>query len=349
MKLSNSFKISSHTIGDGNCFIIAEIAQAHDGSLGLAHSFIDSVAKTGAHAIKFQTHIADAESSSLEPWRVKFSLQDETRFDYWKRMEFTKEQWAGLKTHAEDLGLVFLSSPFSVEAVELLQDIGVVAWKISSGEISNQILLNRICETRKPILVSTGMSKMSEIEKVVNVLSTKCSDICVMQCTTSYPTPPEELGLNIITEYKNHFNCPVGLSDHSGTIYAGLAAATIGIDILEIHVTLNRQMFGPDVIASVTTDELSTLVSGIKFIEKAMSNPVVKDIIFDKFVSTKNIFGRSLFFKCDLNAGIVLDENHFIIRKPGTGIDASEIPNIIGKTLIKNVKANQILSLTDFQ
>src|SRR5215813_7641486 len=114
----------------GRCLIIGEVAQAHDGSLGTAHAFIDAIANAGAHAVKFQTHIAAAESTSAEPWRVKFSRQDETRYDYWKRMEFTEAQWTGLKAHADERGLLFLSSPFSVEAVDLLARVGVAAWKI---------------------------------------------------------------------------------------------------------------------------------------------------------------------------------------------------------------------------
>src|SRR5690606_972654 len=132
--------------------------QAHDGSLGLAHAFIDAIAKTGADAVKFQTHIAHAESSPEEPWRVKFSRQDNSRYDYWKRMECSEEQWAGLKSHAEELGLVFLSSPFSLEAVDLLERLQIQAWKIASGEVSNVLLLDRILRTHKPVLLSSGMS-----------------------------------------------------------------------------------------------------------------------------------------------------------------------------------------------
>src|SRR5918992_3358857 len=122
------------------CMIIAEVAQAHDGSLGMAHAFIDAIATTGADAVKFQTHIASAESTPTEPWRIQFSRQDTSRYDYWKRMEFTEAQWSGLKQHADERGLIFLSSPFSIEAVELLERVGVAAWKVASGEVSNRPL-----------------------------------------------------------------------------------------------------------------------------------------------------------------------------------------------------------------
>ena len=168
MTKRSQFYIDDKLIGGGRCFIIAEIAQAHDGSLGTAHAYIDAVAKTGADAIKFQTHIASAESTPDEPFRIKFSRQDENRFDYWKRMEFTKEQWVGLFEHCKEVGITFLSSPFSEEAVELLNEIGTPAWKIASGEVSNQPMLAKMSETQKPILLSTGMSDIDEIQNIGN-------------------------------------------------------------------------------------------------------------------------------------------------------------------------------------
>src|SRR5262245_27170149 len=149
------------------CLIIAEVAQAHDGSLGMAHAYIDAIANTGADAVKFQTHIAAAESTPREAWRVKFRQQDATRYDYWKRMEFTEPQCCGLKKHAEEKGLQFLSSPFSIEAVELLIRVGVGAWKVASGEVTNAPMLERIVATRLPIILSTGMSSLSEIDTAV--------------------------------------------------------------------------------------------------------------------------------------------------------------------------------------
>ena len=147
--------------GAQGCLIIGEVAQAHDGSLGFAHAFIDAIANAGADAVKFQTHIAAAESTPAEPWRVKFSPQDQTRYDYWQRMEFSEAQWLGLKQHAEARGLLFLSSPFSVEAVELLSRVGVAAWKIASGEVSSRQMFERISATRLPVLLSTGMSEIA--------------------------------------------------------------------------------------------------------------------------------------------------------------------------------------------
>src|SRR6266542_7105252 len=150
-------------LGAGRCLIVGEVALTHDGSLGLAHAFIDAIASAGADAVKFQTHIAAAESTPAEPFRVKFSRQDASRYDYWKRMEFTEEQWCGLAQHAHERGVLFISSPFSIEAVDLLQRIGMPLWKIPSGETSNTMLLDRILDTGAPVLLSTGMSPVGEI------------------------------------------------------------------------------------------------------------------------------------------------------------------------------------------
>src|SRR5215207_9249425 len=175
----------------GRPLVIGEVAQAHDGSLGLAHAFIDAIADAGAGAVKFQTHIAEAESHPSEPWRVKFSPADDTRFDYWKRMEFSEEQWLGLATHARERDLAFLSSPFSIEAVALLRRIGVAGWKVASGEVSNAELLDAMASAGGPVLLSSGMSPWPELDAAVTRLrAAGASRLAVLQCTSSYPVTP---------------------------------------------------------------------------------------------------------------------------------------------------------------
>jgi N-acetylneuraminate synthase len=327
--------------------IIAEVAQAHDGSLGMAHAFIDAVAKAGADAVKFQTHIATAESTPGEPWRVKFSLQDASRYDYWKRMEFTEEQWHGLKKHADERGLQFLSSPFSIEAVDLLTRVGVAAWKVASGEVSNIPMFERMAATGLPILLSTGMSPLSEIDAAVERVKALGLSLTLLQCTSMYPTPPEKIGLNMIPFYRQRYHCAVGLSDHSGTIYSGLAATALGIEVLEVHVALSREMFGPDVPASVTTAELRQLVEGIRFIEKMQTNPVDKDLISQELAPMRNLFTKSVVVRMDLPASTVLQKEHLTMKKPGTGIPAMRLPELIGRRLTRHVKADEILQDSD--
>jgi N,N'-diacetyllegionaminate synthase len=328
----------------GRCFIIGEVAQAHDGSLGMAHAFIDAIASAGADAVKFQTHIADAESTPAEPWRVPFSTQDASRYDYWRRMEFTQEAWHGLRTHADDRGLAFLSSPFSVEAVELLERIGVAAWKIASGQVADPPTLARLLKSRLPVLLSTGMSDWAEIDAVVSRIHGAGAPLALLQCTTEYPCPPERIGLNLIPEFRARYGCAVGLSDHSGTIYPSLAAATDGIDVLEVHVTLSREMFGPDVVASVTTAELRQIVEGVRFIEAMRSNPVDKDAMAAETESLRRLFSKSVVARIPLLAGTVLDHDHVAVKKPGHGIPAVDLADTLGRRLRLDVSANEVIT-----
>jgi len=334
-------------IEDQHCLIVAEVAQTHDGSLGIAHAFIEAIASAGADAVKFQTHIAAAESTLDEPWRVEFSPQDKARYDYWKRMEFTEEQWRGLKEHAEKRDLRFLSSPFSIEAVELLTRVGVAGWKVASGEVTNTAMLEHMAATGLPVLLSTGMSHLSEIDVAVERVKAHDVPLAVLQCTSMYPCPPEKAGLNLIPFFRERYGCAVGLSDHSGTIYPGLAAAALGIQVLEVHVTLSREMFGPDVSSSITTSELRQLVQGIRFIEKMKANPVDKDLMAKAMAALRATFTKSVVIRRDLPAGTALQEEHLTVKKPGTGIPAARLSEVIGRRLRRPVKADSLLSKED--
>lgn len=331
------------------CLIIGEVAQAHDGSLGLAHAFIDAIAETGADAVKFQTHIAHAESTAGEPWRVKFSRQDATRYDYWRRVEFSEGEWHGLKRHADERGLLFLSSPFSIEAVELLERVGVAAWKVASGEVSNAVMFERMAKTRLPFLLSTGMSNLDDIDAAVKLVNSYELPLALLQCTTAYPCPPEKVGLNLIPFFRNRYNCHVGLSDHSGTIYAGLAAAALGLDVLEIHVTLSREMFGPDVPASVTTSELRTLVEGIGFVEQMLAHPIDKNLSANEAEPLRRMFTKSVVARERLERGTLLSEKNLTVKKPGTGIPAARLPELFGKRITRNLEADELLKEDDVE
>lgn len=337
------------TLFEDRCFIIGEVAQAHDGSLGMAHAYIDAVANAGADAVKFQTHIASAESTPGEPWRVKFSPQDATRYDYWRRMEFTEEQWRGLKQHADERNLVFLSSPFSHEAVELLERVGVAAWKVASGEVNNLPLFERMLQTGIPFILSSGMSPLEELDRAVEAVRARGLPLAVLQCTSAYPCPPERLGLNMIPFLAGRYGCPVGLSDHSGTIYAGLAAVALGARVLEVHVTMSREMFGPDVPASVTTPELRELVRGVRFIEKAMASPVDKDAMAAELAPLRSLFTKSIVLKTDLPEGAVISPEDLAFKKPGTGIPAAQVSRVVGRRLRRPVAADTLLREDDLE
>jgi N,N'-diacetyllegionaminate synthase len=281
----------------------------------------------------------------VEPWRIKFSLQDATRRDYWKRMEFTQEQWQGLKSHASEAGLLFISSPFSVEAAQLLKRVGVSAWKVASGEIASRPMLQEIASTRLPVLISTGMSPIEEIDTVVRWINDNELPFAVLQCTSLYPCPPEKVGLNCLSSFRERYGCAVGLSDHSGTIYPSLAAAILGADVLEVHVVFSREMFGPDVPASVTVSELRALVEGVQFAETMMSNPVDKDLLAEEMGPMRDAFTKSIVASVNLSAGTRLQAEHLAMKKPGTGISPWRTPEVLGRVLKYDLECDQVIQL----
>lgn len=329
----------------GRVFIIAEIAQAHEGSLGILHSFIDACAQTGANALKVQIHIAEAESSPDEPFRTRFSYVDDTRYDYWKRMSFTEDQWIEVKRHCDDKNIEFLATPFSVAAVDLLERLEVSRYKVGSGDINNGLLLERIAATGKEAILSTGLGTKNEILAAVSAL--KSTGVSVLQCTTKYPTAAEDVGLSAIEEIRSSFDCPAGLSDHSGTIYPGIAAAALGASIVEAHATFDRRMFGPDAKSSLTIDEFAELVKGIRFVEKARAGSLGKKLD-DDTTTLRAMFGRSLAVNKDLEAGHILQLTDLESKKPaGKGVSANEYKSIVGRKLKKSVNKWAFLTNSD--
>ena len=333
-----------------NTLIIAEIAQAHEGSLGILHSYIDAVSETGVDIIKFQTHIAEAESSLYEPFRVKFSYEDKTRYDYWKRMEFSKKQWIQIKKHCQDVKLEFLSSPFSCAAVDLLEKLDVKRYKIGSGEVNNFLLLEKIARTGKDILLSSGMSSFQELDDTVGFLRNFKNNISILQCTTKYPTSSEDIGLNVLHQLKERYsNIAVGYSDHSGAIYSSIAAVALGAEIIEVHVVFDKKMFGPDTSSSLNLDELKSMVKGIRSIEKMLSVKIDKNDN-SMFYELKNIFEKSIALNKSLEKGSVLSFDDLESKKPyGYGIPARDYRSVIGKRLLRDKEKFDFLSEEDIE
>lgn len=329
-------------------FLIAEIGQAHEGSLGILHSYIDAVASTGVDAIKFQTHIAAAESSIHEPFRVKFSYEDDTRFDYWQRMGFTKEQWVGIKEHCDQVDLEFMSSPFSQAAVDLLEEIGVKRYKIGSGEVTNFLMLEKIAKTGKPIIISSGMSSFEELDRSVEFIKSFGNDLSIVQCTTAYPTPHERLGLNIIAELKQRYpDAKIGLSEHTGEIYAGIAATALGAELLEFHAVFDKRMFGPDATSSLEIDQITEMVKGIRSIEMSLNHPIDKNDL-SHYQGLKKIFEKTLAVNKDLPKGHLISFDDLEAKKPANlGISATNFKTVIGKQLSRDLKKWDFLTEED--
>ena len=252
-----------------------------------------------------------------------------------------------LKQHADEAGLLFLSSPFSDQAIDLLRRVGVAAWKIASGEVSNLPMLEKLAATRLACILSTGMNPLAEVDAAVSTIRDHSAPVCVLQCTTAYPCPPGKIGLNVMTQLRDRYDCPVGLSDHSGTIYPGLSAATLGASVVEVHVTLSRESFGPDVPASVTTSELCQLVEGIRFTEQMINHPVDKEAMATELAPLRSLFGKSLVTRTELTAGTILESQHLALKKPGTGIPASRLGEMLNRRVRHCIAANTILREED--
>lgn len=325
-------------------FTIGEVAQAHDGSLGMAYAYIDALAKRGVDAVKFQLHIAEAESSVHEPFRIKFSYEDKTRFDYWRRMAFTIAEWEGLKRHCDEVNIEFLASPFSNLAVDWLEDIGVKQYKIGSGEVNNHLLLQKISKTNKPVILSSGMSSYDELDRAIEILTQNNTEITILQCSTAYPTSAEQYGLNQIEALRSRYKCRVGFSDHSGKVSTGIAAVALGAEVLEFHVAFSKEQFGPDSSSSLDLQQILHLIEDVKDICRANNHPVDKKNN-DVYAPLKSIFEKSLAVNKDLPKGHKIRFEDLEAKKPkAQGIDASLFNQVIGKPLQKDIKSWSFLT-----
>ena len=251
-------------------------------------------------------------------------------------MEFSLDQWISLKKHCDEIGVEFMSTPFSNLAVDWLEEIGVKRYKVGSGDVSNFLLLEKIAKTNKEIIISSGMSSFKELDKSVEFIKKFHNKISILQCTTSYPTKPENIGLNVISDLKARYNLRIGFSDHSGSINTSLAAISLGAKIVEFHVVFDRQMFGPDSSSSLTIEEVKKCVEGIRYIEKILRNKLNKNQI-DNYKKERKIFGKSLALNKDMKAGEIIEFDDLEGKKPADfGIPSNEFEKIIGKKLKYN-------------
>jgi len=309
--------------------IIAEVGSVHDGSFGNACKLVEAAAAAGADVVKFQTHLAAAETLRDAPAPAYF--KGEPRFEYFDRTGFSLEQWRQLNAHCETNGVEFLSSPFSIEAVELLERIGATRYKVGSGEVTNLPMLEAIASTGKPVLLSSGMSSWAELDAAVDVIRRRHEDITVLQCTSEYPCPPEGVGLNVMLEMAERYGLEVGLSDHTLSNYAAFAAVTLGARVIEKHFTFSRLMYGSDARHSLEPPEFADLVRGVRAIEAVISSRVDKDGAARRLQPMKEIFEKSVVTVVDIPEGTEIDATMLAAKKPGTGIPARRLGEIVGR------------------
>ncbi len=323
--------------------IIAEVGSVHDGSFGNAMKLIEVAAANGADIVKFQTHIAEAETLKNAPMPPYFSV--EPRFEYFKRTAFTQEQWKQLKSHAEERGVGFMSSPFANEAVDLLEEIGVTAYKIASGEVTNIPLLEHVANTGKPVYLSSGMSNWEELDSAVSVLLSG-GPLTVLQCTSSYPCPPEQVGLNVLEEMRDRYGLPIGFSDHTLGHAAGIAAAARGATAIEKHITFSRAMYGSDAANSMEPEEFKVFVQALRDTWTMATSEIDKNDI-EKYREMKKIFQKSIVAAKKIYAGEVLEYGAIAFKKPGNGIPASRYREVIGREAKRPLAVDDTISFED--
>lgn len=336
-------KIANKNIGENEpCFIIAEAGVNHNGSFKLAKKMIDEAKKFGADAIKFQTYITeelvtnDAPKAEYQNRSVK-----DSQFDMLKKLELSQVEFIRLKKYAKSKKINFLSTPFDIPSAVFLNKIKVSAFKIGSGELNNFPLLEKIASFKKPIILSTGMSDLSEVKAAVEKIKKKNSNLILLHCTTDYPAKIDEVNLKAMDTLKSEFNLPVGFSDHTPGITVSLAARSLGACVIEKHFTLDKKMPGPDHLASLDKNEFSDLVAGIRTIEKALGDG--KKVPQKSEVAIKKIARKSVASRVYIEKGQKITEEMLKICRPGTGIAPGFIGKIIGKSAKIDILANKLI------
>ncbi len=336
-------RIANRSIGEGEpCFIIAEAGINHNGNIVLAKRLIDAAKEAGADAVKFQTHLAQHEMLSQGPTA---GYVGESLFDLLKRVELSKEDHIELKRRAIEKQVMFLSTPFSREAVDLLEQVGVEAYKVGSGEMTNFPLLKYIASKGKPVILSTGMSSIDEIRETVNFLKGLTGDLVILHCISSYPPKYEDLNIKFINVLQREFRIPVGFSDHSTGIYPSLAAVALGACVIERHFTTDRNLPGPDQKASLTPAEFAEMVKGIRIVEKVLGNTRV---VTPEEQEIQKMARESVVSQVDIPQGTILKRDMVWVKRPGTGIPAKDLDKVIGRKSKVHIKANSLISWEDF-
>jgi N,N'-diacetyllegionaminate synthase len=330
--------------------IIAEIGLSHNGNIKEALKFVQLSKNSGADVVKFQTHFAKFESTLDEPFRVKVSKY-KNRYDYWKKTEFTKRQWKTIIKFCKKIKINFATSPFSVEAVKIMRNAGCKNWKIGSGEVFSDWIINEILKKKDDaLIVSSGMSTWNDLKKNYKLIRNKKSkNFALLQCTSEYPNSLKRVGLNVITEMKKKFNCYIGLSDHTGSIFPSIAALTLGADIVEVHVCASKKTSGLDINASITFDELNIITKARDAIFEMMEHPVNKNILNNTQKRYKKIFGKSISIKNDLTKGDRIYNSNLTLKKPGIGFSEKDLKKIVNRTAKKNLSSKRILKKGDFE
>jgi len=343
----SSFALGTHTIGPGEaCYVIAEIGANHDRDWNTATRLIDEAVAAGADAVKFQTYSGDRIYSRKTPkFEYLAPITDKSPAELLEEISLPREWQAPLAEYARERGIHFFSSPFDHEAVDELAAIGVPLMKIASFEIVDLPLIRHAAETGVPLLLSTGMATLGEIEDALAAaLEGGAPAVGLMQCTSVYPAPPAAINLRAMDTMRQAFGVPIGFSDHSTGLAVPIAAAALGACFIEKHFTLDRTRVGPDHSFAVEPPELRQLVDGIRDAQAALGDGHKSGPTPEESVEMYRLARRSLIITRDLPAGTRLERDMLTVKRPGYGVAPKDLDHVIGRTLQIDVEADEILT-----
>lgn len=328
-------------------FIIAEAGVNHNGDILLAKKMIDTASEAGADAVKFQTFQVE-KLVSKEAKKAQYQLENtgntETQYEMLKKLELDKETHVELMKYAEDKNIMFLSTPFDIDSIKLLMELGIEIIKIPSGEITNLPYLREVAKYKKKVILSTGMSNMQEVKDAVEILRKYgTEDITLLHCNTQYPTPMEDVNLRAMATMEKELGLPVGYSDHTKSIEVPIAAVAMGAVVIEKHFTLDKEMDGPDHKASLEPDELMAMVQSIRNIEKALGTG-------DKHISESekdniSIVRKSIVAACKIEKGEAFTEKNLTVKRSGNGISPMKWDEVIGQVANRTYETDEMISV----
>lgn len=330
-------------------FIIAEAGVNHNGNIELAKKLIDIALECGADAVKFQTFKTENDISKYAPkadYQKNTTNFDESQFEMAKKLELSFENFSELKKYCDKKNIIFLSSPFDMDSVRFLKDLGLEIFKIPSGEITNYLLLREIGSYKKKVILSTGMADLGEIEDAIDILvenGTKKEDITILHCSTEYPTPFEDVNLNAILTIKDAFKINVGYSDHTPGIEIPLAAVALGAKVIEKHFTLDKNLPGPDHKASLEPVELKAMIQAIRNVEKGLGDGIKKPSKSE--LKNLNIARKSIVAAKKIKKGEIFSEGNITVKRPGNGISPMRWNEVIGKIAKRNFNEDELIEL----
>lgn len=326
-------------------FVIAEAGVNHNGNIEIAKQLIDAASEAGADAVKFQTFQADSlvcRTAKKAEYQLETTDRTETQYDMLKKLELTPQMHRELIEHCLKRNIMFLSTPFDLESIKLLSELGMQIYKIPSGEITNLPYLREIAKQQKKIILSTGMSSMDEVKAAVNVLKNNgTEELTLLHCNTQYPTPISDVNLLAMVKMREETGLPVGYSDHTQGIEVPIAAAALGAEVIEKHFTLDRKMEGPDHKASLEPQELMQMVVGIRKIESALGSKIKQ--VSESEMTNVAIVRKSIVAAANIKRGEKYTEKNITTKRPATGISPMLWDEIIGKTADRDYKVDEII------